>query len=181
MIILMGQYTVVNRGSSAEKKIEIPGVQTCVVIVLQSPEGIGVAHVDTPFHAQSVVRDMIEKLGNMIDAATLVGGDVAISRRSSRSIYKPIYEVLKKHAIPYVHSAKSYHIPLFPILRNFDVSVSVPQGGVTFVVNNPANSERLLESAPQQQIDFLCERMSIDPRNPNNAPRLAMQFVPPRP
>ncbi|MFW2572448.1 hypothetical protein [Legionella sp. 29fVS95] len=111
-IVPMGTYTVKKkRTAGPTDEIVSPGAQTCVVVVLESPHGVAVAHIDTPVVAAKITSAMITELQTMGEGAItarLYGGDYGNPVSSSASISNPIYEELNKRQISYSH--KDYHL-----------------------------------------------------------------------
>jgi hypothetical protein len=119
--LMMGQYGVFP--SKKVNKVETPGVQTCVTLIITSKDQsyLGFAHIDTSLHARNVTEKIIKQLRsynkNSIEgmSATLVGGDISDPLTGSSSIYNPIYEALKEAKIPYKHEKYSYSLPLLAL------------------------------------------------------------------
>lgn len=108
-VVPMGGYTVFNRSRKGFTELQSVGAETCVIVVLQSPKGIALAHVDTP-NAAEAMRTIIKELGNKNISATLVGGDVGYVFGSA-SIYNSIYLVLRENNIKFTHNNYSYWVP----------------------------------------------------------------------
>ncbi|WP_156812609.1 hypothetical protein [Legionella tunisiensis] len=111
-IVPMGTYTVKKkRTAGATDEIVSPGAQTCVVVVLESPHGVAVAHIDAPVVAAQITSAMITELQTMgtgTITARLYGGDYGNPLNSSASISNPIYEELNRRQISCSH--KDYHL-----------------------------------------------------------------------
>ncbi|NNM60443.1 MAG: hypothetical protein HKM04_11605 [Legionellales bacterium] len=114
-VLVMGKFAVTSRKEN-ETQIYIPGIQTCVSILLEKGNTIGIAHFDTPYANEATMIELIKKINkqepNSIAPmhATLVGGDFGFSMTNTKSIYTPIAAVLKEHEIPFTH--KNYSISL---------------------------------------------------------------------
>lgn len=104
----MGTYTVKKKSTaSPSDNIVSPGAQTCLVVVLESPEAIAVAHVDSPLIAAKITAQMadeMEAMGSKTINARIYGGDYGNPLTSSSPISNPIYAELNKRKIPYLHN-----------------------------------------------------------------------------
>lgn len=119
--ILMGQYTVIKKFFQPSYKssnliIESPAAETCIILVLNSPQGLALAHIDTPFYAKEITQKLISRLKNCGAQnseikATLVGGQVSDPLEGSGALYNPIYQVLQAEKINYTHKYYSINIP----------------------------------------------------------------------
>lgn len=107
-IVPIGTYTIRSkRTAKPEDFIISPGAQTCVIVVLESPAGIAVAHIDTPLVAARVTLTMIEELEGMGPGqvtARMYGGDYGNPLFNSTTISTPIYAELNRRKIPYTHT-----------------------------------------------------------------------------
>ncbi|CDZ77134.1 hypothetical protein BN59_01416 [Legionella massiliensis] len=111
-IVPIGTYTIKSKHKAqADDFIISPGAQSCVVLVLESPHAIAVAHIDAPSVAAKITSSMLkelEKMGAGVISARLYGGDYGNPLRSSSDISNPIYAELTKLQISYSH--KDYQL-----------------------------------------------------------------------
>lgn len=109
LVVPMGGYAIVPINGSKYTDILSVRAETCVILVLESPNKFAIAHIDTP-NALNNVKQIISQLGSKNLSAMLVGGDVGYIFDSS-SIYNPIYEFLHQKNIPFKHDHYSYTTP----------------------------------------------------------------------
>lgn len=111
-IVPMGTYTIKKKLTAAPTdNIVSPGAQTCLVVVLESPYGVAVAHIDAPVVAAKITSTMITELqafGPGAITARIYGGDYGNPLNSSASISNPVYAELNKRQISYSH--KDYRL-----------------------------------------------------------------------
>ncbi len=117
--VLMGEYIIIKKGSNEKIIIESPEIENCVVVVLESPQGIAIAHLDTHLVATATINKITSRLKSMknkieenVITATLFGGIAGFSFCRYKVIYKAIYKALEEHEIPYKHLEYSYCTPL---------------------------------------------------------------------
>src|SRR5688572_19946610 len=96
----MGSFMIKNKlAAKPNEQILSPGVQTCVLVVLDSPHGVAVAHFDTPFVVAQTITEMLtemQRMGEGAITARIYGGDYGMPMRGSSSISNAIYAELKK-------------------------------------------------------------------------------------
>lgn len=113
-IVPIGSYTIRKKRTAAPSdNIISPGVQTCLVVVLESSDGIAVAHIDTPLVVSRLMHAIIGELksyGPGEITARLYGGDYGLPLINSTSISEQIYAILDKKHIRYSH--RDYHLTI---------------------------------------------------------------------
>ncbi len=104
----MGTYAVRKKSiASPSDNIVSPGVQTCLVVVLESAEAIAVAHIDSPLVAAQITAQMADEMkamGSETMKARIYGGDYGNPLTSSSCLSNPIYTELNKRKISYSHN-----------------------------------------------------------------------------
>lgn len=103
-ILLQGEIIYIDkRKEGYVTKIETPSVQTCILISLNSPEAMAVAHIDTNLVASETIDEMVFNLKAMgatnIKAETVGGDFYVLTQKSTSVIFNEIEQALKKNGI----------------------------------------------------------------------------------
>jgi hypothetical protein len=192
--ILMGQTAVISKAEAVTKNIKFlksPSAETCVILVLSSPKGMGLAHFDTSLYADEAIINMIRKFKNMGEKpedikATLVGGDTGPCLSNSSTIYNSINKALEKAGVPKVnitHNHSSYTVPylLLPVgylaLRAIDLvgpesnwaaaAFALALFGATVALNSS-----ILEKTFDVEVNISNDQVIATPSNKANVKRI---------
>jgi hypothetical protein len=118
IILREGEFSITELGQKPVSFVA-PSVQSCVAVCFFNDKGMGMVHLDTPFHVRDTIENMLSRLkkySNQPIKAEIAGGDknwlvddlVFVDFASSASIYKELYQLLDEKKVSYSHQHYNY-------------------------------------------------------------------------
>jgi hypothetical protein len=109
LIVPQGGYTVIKKKETKHTTILSPAVQTCMVVVLNSQDEIGFAHIDeAPKNGALAIQTMVREMrgsSNKDISVEVAGGDYMIHPTITlSSTHKAIYKALQKEKLAIKHT-----------------------------------------------------------------------------